>query len=67
MENLTDNNVNETIQPTDTTDQPTDTTEDEAAFEKAAAEAESMEDLMNLYEESFKRFAEGEVVKGRII
>ncbi len=27
----------------------------------------SMESLMDLYEESFKRFAEGEVVKGRII
>ncbi len=27
----------------------------------------SMEDLMDLYEESFKRFAEGEVVTGRII
>jgi len=29
--------------------------------------SESMEDLMDLYEESFKRFAEGEVVTGRII
>jgi small subunit ribosomal protein S1 len=28
---------------------------------------ESMESLMDLYEESFKRFAEGEVVTGRII
>ena len=28
---------------------------------------ESMENVMNLYEESFKRFAEGEVVTGRII
>ena len=27
----------------------------------------SMEDLMDLYEESFKRFAEGEVVTGRVI
>ena len=26
-----------------------------------------MESVMNLYEESFKRFAEGEVVTGRII
>jgi small subunit ribosomal protein S1 len=30
-------------------------------------EAESMESLMDMYEESFKRFAEGEVVVGRII
>ncbi len=29
--------------------------------------ADSMENVMNLYEESFKRFAEGEVVTGRII
>jgi small subunit ribosomal protein S1 len=28
---------------------------------------DSMENLMNMYEESFKRFAEGEVVTGRII
>jgi len=28
---------------------------------------ESMESLMDMYEESFKRFTEGEVVKGRII
>lgn len=28
---------------------------------------ESMENVMNLYEESFKRFAEGEVVTGRVI
>ena len=28
---------------------------------------DSMEDLMDMYEESFKRFAEGEVVTGRII
>ncbi|MBW2448895.1 MAG: 30S ribosomal protein S1 [Deltaproteobacteria bacterium] len=28
---------------------------------------DSMESVMNLYEESFKRFAEGEVVSGRII
>jgi len=61
MENLTDNNVNEDIKPTDTPDAQADET---AA---AAEEAESMEELMNLYEESFKRFAEGEVVKGRII
>ncbi len=31
------------------------------------AREETMENLMSMYEESFKRFAEGEVVKGRII
>ena len=33
----------------------------------AEEDAEDMAELMNLYEESFKRFAEGEVVSGRII
>ena len=32
-----------------------------------ATDGQTMEDLMSMYEESFKRFAEGEVVKGRII
>src|SRR5210317_1433316 len=56
---------------------------DEPGMDKLNAEAEapstaqladsekesgdSMENVMNLYEESFKRFAEGEVVTGRII
>ncbi len=40
------------------TEQPTDS-------EKESGD--SMENVMNLYEESFKRFAEGEVVTGRII
>ncbi len=35
--------------------------------ETAQDSGESMENVMNLYEESFKRFAEGEVVTGRII
>jgi small subunit ribosomal protein S1 len=35
--------------------------------EQPSAEAETMENLMEMYEESFKRFAEGEVVNGRII
>jgi small subunit ribosomal protein S1 len=50
-----------------------DTSADEAAqaAETPATDAkgsgESMENLMDMYEESFKRFAEGEVVSGRII
>ena len=35
--------------------------------ESAQDSSESMENVMDLYEESFKRFAEGEVVTGRII
>jgi len=34
---------------------------------ESAAEGETMEALMDMYEESFKRFAEGEVVTGRVI
>ncbi len=35
--------------------------------EEGTEPGESMENLMEMYEESFKRFAEGEVVTGRII
>ncbi len=41
--------------------------ESSAAAEGLAEGEESMEALMSLYEESFSRFAEGEVVKGTII
>lgn len=41
--------------------------EDAAGDGDASEEEESMEELMELYEESFKRFAEGEVVTGKII
>ncbi|RJQ81723.1 MAG: 30S ribosomal protein S1 [Desulfobacteraceae bacterium] len=37
------------------------------AAETSPSTEGSMDDLMDLYEESFKRFAEGEVVTGRII
>jgi len=40
---------------------------DEQFSDSAQDAGESMESVMNLYEESFKRFAEGEVVTGRII
>ena len=38
-----------------------------AAKDGEAKDSGSMEALMDMYEESFKRFAEGEVVTGRII
>jgi small subunit ribosomal protein S1 len=60
MENLVDNNENEDISTTGTTNE-------QVMSDQEPPESESMEDLMSLYEESFKRFAEGEVVKGRII
>jgi small subunit ribosomal protein S1 len=40
------------------------TSEGSKAADKAS---ESMDDMMDMYEESFKRFAEGEVVTGKII
>ena len=39
----------------------------EQSADSAQDSGDSMENVMNLYEESFKRFAEGEVVTGRII
>ncbi len=39
----------------------------EESADFAQDSGDSMENVMNLYEESFKRFAEGEVVTGRII
>jgi small subunit ribosomal protein S1 len=40
---------------------------DDQSSESAQDAGDSMENVMNLYEESFKRFAEGEVVTGRVI
>jgi len=82
MENLAENKANEDNQASASTEEPSVATEEQSvateeqsvAGEKQTVSGqevpegeESMEDLMNLYEESFKRFAEGEVVKGRII
>jgi small subunit ribosomal protein S1 len=39
----------------------------EEEIEKDSVTGESMAELMDMYEESFKRFAEGEVVNGKII
>lgn len=41
--------------------------DNDSTEEKDSVTGESMAELMDLYEESFKRFAEGEVVNGRII
>ncbi|MBN1932131.1 MAG: 30S ribosomal protein S1 [Desulfobacterales bacterium] len=40
---------------------------DDKSSESAPGFGDDMENLMDMYEESFKRFAEGEVVTGRII
>ncbi len=78
MENLVENNVNDNIEATATTEtvnsKPTKSHENPEEVQESAPESpesdtmeESMEELMSMYEESFKRFAEGEVVTGRII
>jgi small subunit ribosomal protein S1 len=62
------NNTSETTQrPIDQNDAMPDATPSSAGKEGSPSKEESMENLMDLYEESFKRFAEGEVVTGRII
>ena len=67
MENLAENKANEDNQPSANTDEQIASTDEQIMSGQEDAEGESMEELMSLYEESFKRFAEGEVVKGRII
>jgi len=72
MEDLTDNSSTENINkgglendsaPADESEETPASSEPEV---KQVAE-DDMESMMDLYEESFKRFAEGEVVIGRII
>jgi small subunit ribosomal protein S1 len=74
MEDLTDNSSTENINkgdleqdsaPTGENEDTPDTSEVESEVEQVAED--DMESMMDLYEESFKRFAEGEVVIGRII
>ena len=48
-------------------DMTTEAIPEEETQDASPPEEGSMEELMDLYEESFKRFAEGEVVTGRII
>jgi small subunit ribosomal protein S1 len=51
----------------DAVDAPEEATAAPAEAEEAQDASGSMESLMDMYEESFKRFAEGEVVTGKII
>lgn len=60
--------------PVEFSSEPTESDEDSTKTVDASEDSEddqdtgdSMESLMNMYEESFKRFAEGEVVTGKII
>jgi len=71
MEDLTDNGSKE--ENMDNQDSQSGSEEEQsntASSDSTAANSgteEDMESMMDLYEESFKRFAEGEVVTGRII
>jgi transcriptional accessory protein Tex/SPT6 len=64
MNNIADNDIETTTDPDSF--EPNSEEQIAKGKKKEGAEA-SMDDLMDLYEESFKRFAEGEVVTGRII
>jgi len=62
----TQSGVEETQSGEGETQPGTDDSEMESSADETGAE-ETMESLMDMYEESFKRFGEGEVVIGRII
>lgn len=72
---MNDTVENETNQPTSNPEDSKEPMTDEQDLHATSLEdnaedqdqEESMENLMDLYEESFKRFAEGEVVTGKII
>lgn len=70
MASIEENNLTEQLNQ----DKQSDSCSDEVLMEKAQMETlnqedqdETMESLMSMYEESFKRFADGEVVSGKII
>lgn len=57
----------EDLAPSDEEDAMDHMDHDEMASEEDEFGEESMENFMEMYEESFKRFAEGEVVTGKVI
>ncbi|QTA79776.1 30S ribosomal protein S1 [Desulfonema limicola] len=63
MEQFVENNETEQLDQNDLSD----TAEAEPGDLDSGNTDDSMESLMDMYEESFKRFAEGEVVTGKII
>lgn len=72
MNSIVENETEQTTNQPDTSTENSENTEIKAAsdqeeMDEGTSSEASMEDLMDLYEESFKRFAEGEVVTGRII
>ena len=71
MEEFVDNDSNKDVmneEPVETSPKEEQDVEMELeASDENTDGTESMEDMMDIYEESFKRFAEGEVVIGKII
>jgi small subunit ribosomal protein S1 len=68
VENETEHpNIKEDTFASNDQEQSSDDSSEQDAAEMHQSSEASMDDLMDLYEESFKRFAEGEVVTGRII
>ncbi|MBT8342791.1 MAG: 30S ribosomal protein S1 [Desulfatitalea sp.] len=69
MNDIVDNETTQTSIDQDDSTPETETGETQIGEDSPGSSPEeaSMEDLMDLYEESFKRFAEGEVVTGRVI
>ncbi len=66
MEDFVKNNENEQLDQNDSSD-PAVAQENEVLSEDVQGLGDNMENLMDMYEESFKRFREGEVVTGKII
>jgi small subunit ribosomal protein S1 len=66
-ENLETNQTDQDDMTADTETSENPKASEADAESEGAAGAETMEALMDMYEESFKRFAEGEVVTGRVI
>jgi small subunit ribosomal protein S1 len=76
MENFVENDSNEEISKNDDSEVTAPETNegpnveasiDEESMEDVEESGEDLENLMDMYEESFKRFQEGEVVTGKII
>ena len=53
--------------PAEASQKAQDVEKDLGPVDESLEDGQSMEDMMDIYEESFKRFAEGEVVVGKII
>jgi small subunit ribosomal protein S1 len=67
MEDILGNDSTEQTNNTDSTEPVENVSAEDAGTPTESKTEVSMESMMDMYEESFKRFAEGEVVTGKII